>query len=38
MEEESIFPNLGFDTFTSEEYMARENETESKWLGKGSRF
>ena len=22
----SIFPNLGFDTFTSEEYMARENE------------
>ena len=24
MEEESIFPNLGFDTFTSEEYMARE--------------
>ena len=25
-EEDLVFPNLGFDTFTSEEYMAKEDE------------
>ncbi len=31
----SIFPNLGFDTFTSEEYMARENEKNPNGWVKG---
>ena len=33
----SIFPNLGFDTFTSAEYMAEEND-KNRWAGQKMKF